>query len=412
MQKKLSIFFIFVILVSISFSKNVLSEDLPPVTKIEINPQSIVPVIILKLSKKGNANTEGEDTFVLDEAEESTDIFSEPLWIDGKMNPKYKEWYSSKLHNLIQYINLYTGRNTFLIMPTTTTDTLAPGTDRLRAGFNFTSIFFREMDGVIDAEFDYEAFEGYLVYNHGVSDGVEVGLYARGFHYGAGRADAIKNNFEESIGLSAGGRGKALDNQYAQSFKVNGEEVFSGKKNKVGLGDLITSMKFRFLEETPVSPSMALMTAVKLPTGDKDDGFGSGTTDTGASIIFTKHFTKRLRTHLNLGASKPGGNGNWPNTATVYTFIPAVEYAFSPEWQAAFQINLSTSPFRRIDFEGVNGNSFNIGLAVTRNLASGGQIHFYFMDELDNEGDTDYVFGAAYDLLPLFSDAESEDEEE
>ena len=156
---------------------------------------------------------------------------------------------------------------------------------------------------------------------------------------------------------------------------------------------------------------MALMTAVKLPTGNEDNGFGSGTTDTGASIIFTKHFTKRLRTHLNLGAAKPGGNGSWPNTATIYSFIPAVEYAFSPEWQAAFQINLSTSPFRRIDFDGVNGNSFNIGFAITRNLTSGGQIHFYFMDELDNEGDTDYVFGAAYDLMPLFSDAESEEEE-
>src|SRR3989344_4202441 len=206
MQKKLSIFFFFV-LVSISFSKNVLSEDLPPVTEIEINPQSIVPVIILKLSKKGNTNAEGEDTFVLDEAEESTDIFSEPLWIDGKMNPKYKEWYSSKLHNLIQYINLYTGRNTFLIMPTTTTDTLAPGTDRHRVGLNFSCVFFREMEGVLDAQFDYEVFEGYAVFNYGISDGVEVGLYTRGFHYSAGRMDATKNKFEETIGLSAGGRG-------------------------------------------------------------------------------------------------------------------------------------------------------------------------------------------------------------
>ena len=310
MQKKISrffvVFFLSVILFVVSFSKNVLSDDLPPVTHIDVSPKLVMPVIVLKLSKKGEASSEGEASVFLDEREETTDIFSEPLWLeDGRMNPKYKEWYSSKLHNLIQYINLYTGRNTFLIMPTTTTDTLAPGTDRLRVGLNFSSVFFREMEGVLDAQFDYEVFEGYAVFNYGISDGVEVGLYTRGFHYSAGRMDATKNKFEETIGLSAGGRGNYANDQYAQSFKVNGEEVFSGKKNEVGLGDLITSMKFRFLEETPSAPSMALMTAVKLPTGDKDNGFGSGTTDTGASLIFTKHFTKRLRTHLNLGAAKP-----------------------------------------------------------------------------------------------------------
>ncbi len=414
MQEKLSEFFkkfyLSIILLAVSFPHNVFCDDLPPALKVNINSKLVVPVLVLKLSKKGNTTTEGENTFVLDETDESTDIFSEPLWIDGQMNPKYKEWYSSKLHNLIQYINLYAGRNTFLIMPTTTTDTLAPGTDRLRVGLNFSSVFFREMEGVLNAQFDYEVFEGYAVFNYGISDGVEVGLYARGFHYSAGRMDATKNKFEETIGLSAGGRGNFQNDQYAQSFKVNGEEVFSGKKNEVGFGDFITSMKFRFLEETPTVPSMALMTAVKLPTGDQDNGFGSGTTDTGASIILTKHFTKRLRTHLNLGAAKPGGRGNWPSTSTVYSFIPAVEYAFSPEWQAAFQINLSTSVFRKIDFQGVNGDSFNVGFALTRNLESGGQIHLYFMDELDNEGDTDYVFGTAFDLMPLFTKAEDEEE--
>ena len=412
MQKKISSFFILITLLVFSFSQSTMGENLPPATHININTKLAVPVIILKLSKKGNTSSEGETALVLDESEESTDIFSEPLWIDGKMNPKYKEWYSSKLHNLIQYINLYAGRNTFLIMPTTTTDTLAPGTDRLRVGVNFSSIFFREMKGVLDAQFDYEVFEGYAVFNYGISDGVEMGLYARSFHYSGGRMDAVKNGFEESIGLSAGGRGNFPNNQYAQSFKVNGEEVFSGKKNEVGFGDLITSMKFRLLEETPAIPSVAIMTAVKLPTGDKDDGFGSGTTDAGASMVFTKHFTKRLRTHLNLGAAKPGGNGDWPSTSTIYTFIPAVEYAFSPEWQAAFQVNLSSSPFRKIDFVGVDGNSFNIGLAITRNLESGGQFHFYFMDELNNEGDTDYVFGTAFDLTSLFTSTNPEDEKE
>ena len=378
------------------------SEELPPL--VEKNVENKFPVTILKLTAK---NFESRiipaeaRTRMTEGGEDDLDIFKEPLWIEGKLNPLYKKWYSSKLHNLIQYINLYAGRNLFLIMPTTTADNLSQGTDRIRVGGNFSTVFMRETEGQFDAQFDYEVLEGYVIFNYGLTDDIEAGIYARGFHYSAGRMDSFKNTFEKAVTGSDGGRGKFPNNQYAQTLTVDGKKVFDAKKNEFQAGDLITTLKFKVLEETPASPAVAILTAVKLPTGDEDAGFGSGTLDGGVSFVFTKHFTKQLRAHLNLGVAQPGGNGSFPETTTVYSFIPAIEYAFNTRWQAAFQVNLSTSPFDNIPFAGIGESSFNIGVALTRNMDSGNQWHLYFMDELDNSGDPDYVVGWAYDVWPL-----------
>ncbi|MBI2609475.1 MAG: DUF3187 family protein [Deltaproteobacteria bacterium] len=403
---------------SFAFSqKTCANEELPPTIEKEVETGSPTlamteRALIFKLTnphyKENSKDDEVKDIIMIGDSddEDDLDIFKEPLWVEGKLNPIYKEWYSKKLHNLIQYINLYTFRNLFLIMPTTTTDVLKPGTDRIRVGGNFSTIFFRDTEGAYDTQFDYEVLEGYLVFNYGVVEDVEVGVYARSFHYSGGRLDHFKNQFEETIGLSAGSRGNHPLNQYEQALRINGEEIQTGKKNEVGLGDLITTLKVRFVEETSNSPSAAVLTALKLPTGNKNDGFGSGTTDVGASLVLSKHFTKRIKTHLNVGAAKPGGDGNFPNTATVYSLIPAIEYAFNTKNQIAFQVNVSTSPFKRIPTESISENSFNIGLAYTRHLDSGSQFHLYFMDELDNEGDTDYVVGFAFDIWPLFGKKE------
>ncbi|MBI2027291.1 MAG: transporter [Deltaproteobacteria bacterium] len=415
-------FFLGLYLITTPFISNAKDEPLPIYEKKISDKEGVlnkdlirVPFRLLKLTNVNVSQEDGESAVIAPEknvsqSDEDVNIFDQPLWVSGELNPVYIKWYSSKLHNLIQYINLYTFRNIFLIMPTTTTDTLAEGTDRIRVGGNLSSVFSRQTQGRFDAQFDYEVIEGYVLLNYGLMKNLEGGIYTRFFHYSAGRLDGPKNKFEKAVRGSSGNRGQFLDNQYAHILKIDGKEIQSGKKNEVGLGDVIATLKYKVLDEKTNIPAITIMGALKMPIGDQDQGFGSGTWDIGSSLILSKHLTNRLRTHLNLGAAKPLGNGNFPNTATVFSIISAIEYAFNKTWQVALQANYSTSPFRRTGIDAISKNSFNMGGVVTYNFDSGIILNLSFIDEIFHTGDPDYKFGWSIDIWPLITSGEDQDE--
>jgi len=61
-----------------------------------------------------------------------------------------------------------------------------------------------------------------------------------------------------------------------------------GQKSHYGYGDTELGAKFRFIQETDSRPQVGVFPIVVLPTGDKDQGLGSGEVATFLPIWIQK----------------------------------------------------------------------------------------------------------------------------
>jgi Putative MetA-pathway of phenol degradation len=80
-----------------------------------------------------------------------------------------------------------------------------------------------------------------------------------------------------------------------------------------GMGDLSVAVKWRFLEDAPIVANMAVLPSVKFPTGSKDNGAGTGTTDVGLLLISSHALVipkvGSVPMDLNFGYTKRTGDG-------------------------------------------------------------------------------------------------------
>ena len=339
---------------------------------------------------------------------------AQPIWPphEERHNPSAQE-FSSVRGGLIQYTNLYTGRNIFLIMPPMSAENLKEGEDKLRVGMNFSSVYQVDKAHGYDANFDYEEIEAFINANYGLLENIEVGLYVRAFVYNAGRYDKTLNNFHSNLGFSLGPREDAPENQYSNTVKKeSGEEVYSTRRDQFSQGDMIGTAKFKVFEEEKYMPAMALAIALKAPTGNRSLGYSSGSWDQGTSVAATKQLTRDVKAHFNVGVAFLGKSDVFDNLSDVYNVMSALEYYVNKQLSVVVQSNYSTSPFRKWDFETMNEDSWTTGIGAHIRFPKNIQLHVHFTDEFYNHGDTDYVLGMALDLFSLREWWTNEAEEE
>ena len=78
--------------------------------------------------------------------------------------------------------------------------------------------------------------------------------------------------------------------------------------SQAGAGDIELRGKYRWLDEGPIWPAIAVLGAVKTPTGSERRGLGSGATDAAIRLVGTKELGP-VTVHLNLGYTFIGASG-------------------------------------------------------------------------------------------------------
>jgi outer membrane putative beta-barrel porin/alpha-amylase len=90
------------------------------------------------------------------------------------------------------------------------------------------------------------------------------------------------------------------------------------RSGNLTLSDVTLGVKYRILEGDRILGDFAILPAVKLPTGTKDEG-GSGTTDFSLLLISSRQLGP-VQMDLNVGATRRTGNGsNVPASAAIWT---------------------------------------------------------------------------------------------
>jgi peptidoglycan-associated lipoprotein len=95
-----------------------------------------------------------------------------------------------------------------------------------------------------------------------------------------------------------------------------------------GIGALYIGAKYSFLQDSADSPGVAIRGFVKVPTGDEEEGFGSGATDFGGDLILSKHMGDSLLLTANLGITVLGT----PDVYSDYSFGNDIRWGFGGKY--------------------------------------------------------------------------------
>ena len=98
-------------------------------------------------------------------------------------------------------------------------------------------------------------------------------------------------------------------------------------------------------------PALSLRTAIKLPTGNEHEFFGSGSPDFGLGMAVEKALGSRWVLHGNLSGVFPTGRvAGLPLHPTIMG-MAAAEYLWSDNLSLTLQFDYYTTPFRHVGLE-------------------------------------------------------------
>ena len=179
---------------------------------------------------------------------------------------------------------------------------------------------------------------------------------------------------------------------YAFDISRGGRTVASGREGAVGLGDSTVMSKYQVLPETASMPAVSVRTALKLPTGDEGQFFGSGSPDVGFGLAAEKGFGGRWVVYGNLNGVVPTGRIAGMSLQPTVSGLVAVEYLWSENLSFTTQFDYYSSPFhgtgtRALD-QGVTESAVGFSYRLTQHLLWQG----YGIENLD------FITGSAADF--------------
>lgn len=239
-----------------------------------------------------------------------------------------------------------------LNMPGDRAAVLAPGTLDVRLELAETAAIYNEAPGGANAaQVKFETLRNGLFLRYGVGSRLEVGLEVPLlYRYTGFMEGAIEAVERATTGLSPAR--KALQNvTYVYNITRNGQQIVNGTNGALGLGDSMVQAKYQLLKETSSLPALSLRTAIKLPTGNEHEFFGSGSPDFGLGLAVEKAFGSRWVLHGNFNGVFPTGRiAGLPLHPTIMG-LAAAEYLWSENLSLTLQFDYYTTPFRHVGLE-------------------------------------------------------------
>ncbi len=242
---------------------------------------------------------------------------------------------------------------------------------RLAARGPYSNVFERESSAAtgVAVDLDMEVFRPSFLLEWGFARGWEFGLELPFIHTWRGFLDGFIQDFHKFFGFPNGGRELVPNNRFSYRVSQSGATLYQNTAQTFQPGDVVLHVKRQFLQESHAWLALAGTFYLKLPTGRRSRGTGSGAPDIGFNIAVEKNY-KRLHGYVNmggalLGASDIGGLDPFLNPF-LWTWMVGLEVtAWSHHLGVIGQIQGDGSLFDKTGVGGLDGGNFilTIGLA-------------------------------------------------
>ncbi|MDN5940548.1 MAG: DUF3187 family protein [Nitrospira sp.] len=234
-----------------------------------------------------------------------------------------------------------------LNMPGDRAAVLKKGVLDIRAEFAETATVFNDQGSQTNVRMHFETLRSGVFLRYGAAErwelSVEVPVLYRSRGFLDGPIEAVEN---ATSGLTPARQ--ALGSAYIFDISRGGRTIASGREGVVGLGDSTIMSKYQFLLESTSMPAVSVRTAIKLPTGDEGQFYGSGSPDFGLGLAAEKGFGGRWVIYLNVNGVVPTGRIAGLALHPTYSSLVAVEYLWSQNFSLTAQFDYWSTPFRGV----------------------------------------------------------------
>jgi hypothetical protein len=244
-----------------------------------------------------------------------------------------------------------------LSLPGDRATVVKPGTLDVRLELAETSSIYDETSPQSNVTVKFETLRSGLFLRYGATDRLELGLEVPVlYRYQGFMNGAITGVERATTGLNPA-RAALKNTNFVFNVTRNGQTIMSGGPGAMGLGDTTLMSKYQLLTEGAVTPAVSLRGAVKLPTGDQSDFFGSGSPDFGLGLAVEKLVAGRWLLYANVTGVLPTGTIAGLGLRPTLSGLAAIEYLWSENLSITAHFDFYSSPF-----SGTNSASFDQGI--------------------------------------------------
>jgi hypothetical protein len=235
----------------------------------------------------------------------------------------------------------------FLGMEAESPRVLPPGRAALHFKIDESNTILDESYGETFGTVKMETLRGLVGIRYGVLPRVEAGLDLSTFYRSPGYLDGFIKRVEKAFSRLNPDR-IFRKNSFDYEIQVRGETLIRGENHTVGFSDLVIHAKGLLLNEENGRPMVSVRLALKLPTGNRAEAFGSGRPEPGLGIAAEKHFHSKLVAYLNANVVFSQGRLYAPGLSLqpVYSAMLGAEWRVRRHLSLHLQGEFYTSPIR------------------------------------------------------------------
>lgn len=255
-----------------------------------------------------------------------------------------------------------------------------------------TASIARDSGEQAEVTMKFETVRTGLFLRYGLTDRFEIGAEIPTLHrYGGFMDGPIKG--VESLTTGVSPPRKALEGtHYAFTLSNGGRTLFRGSEGATGLGDISFYGKYQLLKETSTVPALSLRVAVKAPTGDTGEVFGSGHPDTGLGVAVEKRLDSSWIVYANVNGIFPTGKIAELGLQPVVNGLVAVEYLWTDNFSITAQFDYYSPPFHGTGTRVLDKGVTESVLGVSYRIFPGLLWQLYGVENLD------FITGSAADF--------------
>ena len=262
---------------------------------------------------------------------------------------------------------------------------------------DYTSIYINETKEEWSALMDMEMTVLDLSVAYGITKGLNIALAAPWISQNDGFLDSPLEAYHGFFGFPNYGREDGPVNEFGYHVVVDGETWFEARPGGTHLGDSVVSIKMSLIQAGKHRGlSSSLLAALKIPTGDEDNGFGSGGFDQGL-VLLNQYRRSPLILYLNPGIiwlSDPDTRGADVHVDDMMTLLAGLEYEAGDTWSLMGQFNFMTSPFHDTGIGQMDQDSLELALGFAVSLGEAAIFEFAFSEDLTRTAPDFTVHGA------------------